>query len=161
MVQVKRISTKRGTRYVKVKPNGQYQFIKKAVYDRMKGGSSSSPKRSPKRRSSSTRRRSATRTKKTGGSRRMGFKLGNMGLTGIAEDFALGYIGGTVLQSRGFGTAQSLALTRVAQGAVGQVLNRRGKARLVPGIIDYIDAVMLEGGRIPILDELMQLTKVR
>lgn len=89
------------------------------------------------------------------------FKLGNMGLVGIGEDFVVGYIGGTVLKSRGFGTAQALSLTRVAQGAIGQVLNRRGKARLVPGVIDYIDAVMLEGGRIPLLDELMQLTKVR
>lgn len=91
----------------------------------------------------------------------MGFKLGKLGLTGIAEDFAVGYIGGTVLRSRGFSTAQAIPLTRVVQGAAGYALNRRGKARFVPAVIDYFDAVLLEGGRIPLLDELMQLSKVR
>jgi len=34
---VKRISTKRGTRYVKVLESGQYRFITKAAYDTAKG----------------------------------------------------------------------------------------------------------------------------
>ena len=88
-------------------------------------------------------------------------KFGNMGLMGIAEDFAVGYIGGTVLKSRGFSTAQALTLSKAAYGAAGYALNRRGKSRLIPAIIDYLDAVMLDGGRIPILDEIMQFSKVR
>lgn len=36
-MKVKKISTSRGTRYVKVLDSGQYRFIKKSVYDKEKG----------------------------------------------------------------------------------------------------------------------------
>jgi len=90
-----------------------------------------------------------------------GFRIGNKGAMGVAEDLAIGYVGATLIRSRGYSTAQSLALTRVAQGVAGKALNRRGKDRLVNGVVDYIDAVMLEGGRIPILDEILQMAKLR
>lgn len=152
MVEVKRINTKRGMRYVKVKPNGQYQFIKKSVYDRMKGGT-------PKARTS--RQSSRSSRTKTGGNRKMGSKLFRniSGMTAL-EDLIVGYAGTKVIhESQGFSTGRSLALTRVGQGVLGHVGNRRGKRHLVQGVIDYIDLALVEEVPIPILDNLLSKFK--
>ena len=122
--EVKRLNTKRGYRYVEVLPTGQYKFIKKAVYDRIKGNK-------PKKASNP----SVTR-KKSGGNKRVAKKgfLGKLSGVGMLEDFAWGYMGFNLLGQ----TPAALPLTRTIQGIQGYVFDRRGKYRALDGILDCL-----------------------
>jgi hypothetical protein len=64
-----------------------------------------------------------------------------MSLEGGAEDVAWGFIGFSIFGK----TAVALPMTRVVQGLAGHALDRRGKSRLVPGILDLI-SLWLAGG---------------
>ena len=72
--------------------------------------------------------------------------LGTYGVTGAAEDLAIGYFGAQLLASRGYPLEQALPMTRVIQGAAMKALNRRGKGRLVYGIIDLVDVYLIKRG---------------
>jgi len=73
------------------------------------------------------------------------------------EDLIVGYAGGKVIhESQGINTGQAVALTRIGQGLVGHVANRRGKGKLVPGVIDLIDNALIDKVPIPILDDILK-----
>lgn len=73
------------------------------------------------------------------------------------KDLIVGYAGGKVIkESQGINTGQAVALTRIGQGLVGHVANRRGKGKLVPGVIDLIDNALIDKVPIPILDGILQ-----
>jgi len=68
LAEYKRISTKRGTRHVKVLASGQYRFVSKKAYDAAKGTKSSSSKKTkkiknPKRGKSMAKRKNKNRKK--------------------------------------------------------------------------------------------------
>lgn len=131
-----RIKTGKGgkTRLQRVRVNakGQWKFLKNII-------TRATPKQ--KRAKSSARRakrgnpsRSVNRTAKSK-------MLRTMSLEGGVEDIAWGFIGFTVLGK----TATALPMTRAVQGLAGHALDRRGKARLVPAILDLI-TLWLAGG---------------
>lgn len=64
-----------------------------------------------------------------------------VGATGALEDVAWGFIGFQALGNN----VTALPTTRVIQGLAGIALDRRGKSRLVPGILDLI-SIYLAGG---------------
>ena len=86
----------------------------------------------------------------------------NLSGAGAIEDLAWGFIGQTVLANQ-VGEAVALPMTRTIQGIVGHALNRRGKGRMIYGIIDLIDLYLVGawGGQIPMLGELTQALKIR
>jgi len=61
--------------------------------------------------------------------------------TGALEDVAWGFIGFSILGK----SPAALPLTRVIQGVQGHLFERRGKSRLVSGILDII-SIYLAGG---------------
>ena len=86
--------------------------------------------------------RSASRAARTGGKIVAGRKLlRNMSGVGALEDFGWGWIGFNIT-GRG---AASLPIVRVVQGVQGHVFDRRGKARLIPGLIDLL-VILTSGG---------------
>lgn len=101
--------------------------------DKKKG---SNPKR---RRTKTARAKKAIRR----GGRKL---LGNLGAVGALEDLAIGYFGASIFKGMGYPTESALPMTRIAQGAIGMALNRRGKGRLAYGIIDLIDVYLLKRG---------------
>ena len=72
--------------------------------------------------------------------------LGKYGATGLVEDAAIGYLGGNLFMGMGYPLASALPMARVAQGAAGMALNRRGKGRLAYGIIDLMDVYLINKG---------------
>ena len=118
--------------------------------------------RSWKQKKSGTGKARKTSTRKTsGGSKKMakrGSKLfRNVSGSQALEDLIVGYAGGKVIhESQGINTGQAVALTRIGQGLVGHVANRRGKGKLVPGVIDLIDNALIDKVPIPILDDILK-----
>lgn len=87
----------------------------------------------------------ATSAKKRGGSRTAKGKMfGSLSGMGVLEDFGWGWIGGTIFKGSG---VQAVPLARIVQGAVGYAANRRGKQRLLYGVIDYIDNYLVHGAK--------------
>jgi hypothetical protein len=82
--------------------------------------------------------------------------FGNLSGVGMVEDAAWGYFGLKLLGN----TSSTLPTVRVIQGVAGHALGRRGKGRLVYGLIDLLD-VYLAGARVPVLDSVAQLMKIR
>ena len=125
-----------GTRLqrVQVLASGKYKFVKNKA-----------TRKSSKKKSSNPKRRRTKTAKKA--IRRGGKKLlGNLGAAGAVEDLAIGYFGTQLFRSMGYPTESALPMARVAQGAIGVALNRRGKGRLAYGIIDLIDVYLLKQG---------------
>lgn len=84
-----------------------------------------------------TRRRSSSRNVRRTGK---GKALRTLGTTGALEDLAWGWIGFNVLGK----TPAALPFTRVVQGLAGVAMDRRGKGRLIYGMIDLL-AIYLSG----------------
>lgn len=133
---------------VQVLKSGKFKFVKNIV----KGKKTTSKKRTKGGKS-----RNVRKTAK-------GKFFGNLSGTGALEDVAWGFIGFNVLG----GSVTALPMTRTIQGIAGHALGRRGKARMIPGILDLI-SIWLAGGfrngaRAPgisgISDALVQLRKV-
>ena len=124
------------TQRVQVLASGKYKFVKNT------SRGSSKRKRNPSRKSNPKRRSRAKRTVKRVAKGKF-FK--NLGLVGFAEDLAWGYVGMSVLGA----SASGLATTRVIQGIQGHALGRRGKARLIYGIIDLIDLWLMGQYKLP------------
>ena len=85
----------------------------------------------------------------------------NMSLVGAAEGVGWGFVGLNVL---GPTNPASLPITRLVQGVQGHVLGRRGKARLMPAIIDLIDLWLVGQFRMPTIGKtsgITQLLKIR
>lgn len=82
-------------------------------------------------------RRSSGNVRKTG----KGKALRTLGTTGALEDLAWGWIGFNIMGK----SPAALPMTRVVQGLAGIAMDRRGKGRLIYGIIDLI-AIYLSGG---------------
>ena len=134
---------------VQVLASGKYRFVKNVASRARKAVSKA---RKPKRRvtrSSGKSRRKTTVAKK-------GSFFGNLSGVGMVEDAAWGYFGLKLLGN----TSSSLPTVRVIQGVAGHALGRRGKGRLVYGLIDLLD-VYLAGARVPVLDSVAQLMKIR
>mgnify|MGYP001406814875 FL=1 len=134
---------------VQVLASGKYKFVKNL---KKKARKAVSKARKPKRRvtrSSGRSRRKTTVAKK-------GSFFGNLSGVGMVEDAAWGYFGLKLLGN----TSSSLPTVRVIQGVAGHALGRRGKGRLVYGLIDLLD-VYLAGARVPVLDSVAQLMKIR
>ena len=72
--------------------------------------------------------------------------IGKYGMTGIAEDASIGYLGSQVLMSQGYPLESALPMTRVIQGIAGKALKRRGAGRLEHGVIDLIDVYLIRQG---------------
>ncbi|GAH70123.1 unnamed protein product, partial [marine sediment metagenome] len=72
--------------------------------------------------------------------------LGNYGASGLLEDLAIGYFGSQLFLGMGYPLESAMPMTRVAQGAIGKALNRRGKGRLAYGLIDLIDVYLIKQG---------------
>jgi len=121
---------------VQVLASGKYKFVKNTASGASK----------PKRRKNMVKKGSKA---KSYASRAKGV-IGKYGMTGIAEDAAIGYVGSQVLMGMGYPLESALPMTRIAQGVAGRVLNRRGKGRLEHGIIDLIDVYLIrQGFKIP------------
>ncbi len=136
---------------VQVLKSGKFKFVKN-----IKKGKSSSSRSSTSSRKKSTR--SAKRSVRKTGSK----MLRTVGAIGAAEDIAWGFVGFSMLG----GTPASLPMTRVIQGVAGHALDRRGKRRLVDGILDLV-ALWLAGGlgrngvsKGAIINPLRQLQKI-
>jgi len=67
--------------------------------------------------------------------------LRNMSGIGALEDFGWGWVGFNVTGR----SAASLPIVRALQGIQGHVFDRRGKARLIPGLIDLL-VILTSGG---------------
>lgn len=78
-----------------------------------------------------------------------------MSTAGAAEDLAWGFVGLKVLGP----TVTSLPSIRAVQGAAGHLMNRRGKSRLIPAIIDLVDLWLAgaTGGQLPLVGDLSRL----
>ena len=84
--------------------------------------------------------------------------LGNMSTSGVIEDGAWGFVGLKLLGTR----PTVLPSVRAIQGASAHIMNRRGKSRLVPAIIDLVDLWLAgaTGGQLPLVNEIQQLIKL-
>lgn len=136
---------------VQVLKSGKFKFVKNIK----KGKSSvSRAKKSP-----SKRKRKARSTSKRARPRKMakGFLKG-MSAAGAAEDLAWGFVGLKLIGA----TPTALPSIRVIQGAAGHMLNRRGKSRLIPALIDLVDLWLAgaTGGQVPLVTEVQQLLKL-
>ena len=147
-----RIKTGKGSKTrmqrVKVNAKGQWKFLKNTGTK----GESNPKKTSPKRagRGSSKVNRVAK-----------GKFFKNMSLAGAAEGVGWGFVG---LNMLGTTNPVSLPITRLVQGVQGHVLGRRGKARLMPSIIDLIDLWLVGQFKMPAIGKtsgIAQLLKVR
>ena len=128
-----------GMRRVRVNAKGQWKFLK----SKKKKSSNPSRKKSKKRNPSKKRtyRRSAKKVYKTA----KGKFFKNLGMVGFAEDLAWGYVGMSLLGAN----ASGLATARVIQGIQGHALGRRGKQRLIYGLIDLIDLWLIGQYKLP------------
>jgi len=124
-IRVKMKNGKTRLQRVQVLANGKYKFVKNI---------GSKVKKAATRKKSSTKRSSPKKVKTVG--KNKFFK--NMSGVGAVEDALVGYVGLSVL-SPAYGAAVALPMTRTLQGIAGHALNRRGKGRLMYGIIDLID----------------------
>ena len=145
---------KRGGGYrlqrAQVLKSGKLKFVKNLK----KGKSSASRSTSaPVKRNKRTKTASRKRTKVN--SKRF---LGNMSISGAGEDLAWGFVGLRLLGS----DVATLPSVRFIQGATGHLMNRRGKSRLVPAIIDLVDLYLAgaTGGEIPLVTQIQQLIKL-
>lgn len=107
---------------VQVLKSGQFKFVKNLVKGSKKKKKRGNPTRNVKR---------------TG----KGKFFGNLSGTGALEDVAWGFIGFSILGK----TPAALPMVRAVQGIQGHALDRRGKARMVPAILDLI-SIWLAGG---------------
>ena len=135
------VNIKGKRRKVRVLKNGQWRFMKMPSRTQTR-------KRQTKRgkklyRKSNPRRSRAKKVYKTA----KGKFFKNLGMVGFAEDLAWGYIGMSVLGA----SASGLATTRVIQGIQGHALGRRGKQRLIYGLIDLIDLWLMGQYKLPSL----------
>lgn len=110
---------------VQVLASGKYKFVKNLT---------SKAKKTVKTVRSRSVRSSSRSVNRVGKSKF--FK--NMSGVGAVEDALIGYVGLQVL-APSVGAAAALPLTRTLQGIAGYALNRRGKGRMMYGIIDLID----------------------
>lgn len=151
-----RIRTGKGSKTrlqrVRVNAKGQWKFLKNTKSSASRTRVSKSSKRKNTRKRSNPGRK-VTRTAKSK-------MLRTISLEGGVEDIAWGFIGFTVLGKN----ATALPMTRVVQGLAGHALDRRGKARLVPGILDLITLWLAGGfggnGRIGTSSVVRQLQKI-
>jgi hypothetical protein len=130
-----------GTRLqrVQVLASGKYKFVKNTGSTRKR--KASKPKK---------RRKTRKMTKKKNYRSRARGVIGKYGMTGLAEDAVIGYVGSQVLMGQGYPLESALPMTRIIQGVAGKALNRRGKGRLEHGVIDLIDVYLIRQGlRIP------------
>ena len=131
-----RIKTGKGskTRLQKVRVNakGQWKFLKNT---KKSTSSSSKPQKSSSKKKGNNPSRKVV--KRTVNSK----MLRTMSLEGGVEDIGWGFIGFTLLGK----TPAALPMTRTIQGLAAHALDRRGKARLVPGILDLV-SLWLAGG---------------
>jgi hypothetical protein len=134
-IRIKMKNGKTRTQRVQVLASGKYKFVKNTGTKRTK---SSKAKKT-------TRRRKNVAKKRSYSSRAKGV-IGKYGMTGLAEDMAIGYVGANVLMGMGYPLDTALPMTRVVQGAVGKALKRRGAGRLEHGIIDLIDVYLIKKG---------------
>ena len=72
--------------------------------------------------------------------------LGNYGASGLLEDAAIGFFGTSLIMGMGYPMESAMPMARLAQGAAGVALNRRGKGRLPYAVIDLIDVYLLKKG---------------
>lgn len=112
---------------VQVLASGKYKFVKNLVGARK-----------------TTRKGGKTVAKNTGA--RAKKILGNYGASGLLEDAAIGYFGSQVFMGMGYPLESAMPMTRLAQGALGKALNRRGKGRLAYAVIDLIDVYLIKQG---------------
>ncbi len=117
---------------VQVLASGKYKFVKNVGTTRRKA---SKPKKGKRKMAK----------KKNYRARAKGV-IGKYGMTGLAEDAAIGYFGSQVLMGMGYPLESALPMTRVIQGIAGKALNRRGKGRLEHGVIDLIDVYLIRKG---------------
>jgi len=134
-IRVKMKGGKSRLQRVKVLANGQYRFVKNTG-----GAKGSKRKTSPK-----TTRRTKTMAKKNYKARAKKV-LGNYGASGLLEDAAIGFFGTSLIMGMGYPMESAMPMARLAQGAAGVALNRRGKGRLPYAVIDLIDVYLLKKG---------------
>lgn len=81
-----------------------------------------------------------------------------MSISGAGEDLAWGFAGLKLLGN----DVATLPSVRFIQGATGHLMNRRGKSRLVPALIDLVDLYLAgaTGGEIPLVTQIQQLIKL-
>lgn len=135
---------------VQVLKSGKLKFVKNLTTSR---------KSNPKKRSASTRSVRKTANK--------GKMFRTISATGALEDIAWGFVGFNILGQ----SVAALPMVRTIQGIQGHVLDRRGKRRLVDGILDLItiwvsrasgrDGFRLGGGNGFQLESIVNLLKVR
>ena len=133
---VHNVRVKGKMRKVRVLKNGQWRFMKGSP--KRKSPSRTRKRGNPKKR---TYRRSAGRVYKSA----KGKFFKNLGMVGFAEDLAWGYVGMSLLGAN----ASGLATARVIQGIQGHALGRRGKQRLIYGLIDLIDLWLIGQYKLP------------
>ena len=129
---------------MKVNAKGQWKFLK----------------------NTGTKGKTTTKKSSSGGSKKVnrvakGKFFKNMSLAGAAEGVGWGFVGLNIL---GPTNPVSLPITRLVQGVQGHVMGRRGKARLMPAIIDLIDLWLVGQFRMPRVGAtsgIAQLLKVR
>ncbi len=114
---------------VQVLASGKYKFVKNL-----------------KKSASKTKKKVRKMAKKKNYRSRAKGVIGKYGMTGLAEDAAIGYFGSQVLMGMGYPLESALPMTRVIQGIAGKALNRRGKGRLEHGVIDLIDVYLIRKG---------------
>lgn len=114
---------------VKILKSGKFKFVKNL---KKKGGSTRTKTA-----------RSTTRARKTRNVRNTakGKMFRTLSGIGAVEDVAWGFIGFTLLGK----TPTALPMTRAVQGIQGHAFDRRGRARLVPAILD-LASLWLAGG---------------
>lgn len=118
---------------VQVLKSGKFKFVKnigKRVSRRKKTTKKSVSRRKKRGNPSKSVRKTAK-----------GKFFGNLSGAGALEDVAWGTIGFSVLGR----SATAIPMTRAIQGIAAHALDRRGKARMIPGILDLI-SIWLAGG---------------
>jgi hypothetical protein len=123
----KRISTKAGTRYVKVLASGQYRFVKKSVYDKAKGKKGSS---------TSSKKKSGGKSK-TVNNRSIGIpSLTSMAVAGVAGLWLVGRRTehGIPLHEAARGNAQN-AVLGVLKNAAATITTAEGWMKVIAPIV--------------------------
>ena len=145
-IRIKMKNGKTRLQRVQVLSSGKYKFVKNTGKKRTR---TSKPK-------VRTRRMRSVAKKKSYSTRAKGI-IGKYGMTGIAEDMAIGYVGSQVLMGMGYPLESALPMTRIAQGLAGKMLKRRGAGRLEHGVIDLIDVYLIrQGVKIPVIGAWMR-----
>jgi hypothetical protein len=124
------------TQRVQVLASGKYKFVKNLTTKRKTTRKTSSKKK---------RRRKTVAKKKNYRSRAKGI-IGKYGMGGLLEDSIIGLVGSSMLMSRGYPLESALPMTRLAQGAIGKAIGRRGAGRLEYAVIDLIDVYLIRKG---------------